>query len=176
MAEFPEEWGAQEKDGDVSWWRATAYTTLALNCNEALALSSLVARTCPRLTMVAIVRVQNRRWWRNFTRVRDEVAQTSARGRANERLLFHGTNAKSPRDVLASPEGLDVRFMNGGFYGRGVYLAEDSAYPVGGRYAHRVSGTGGRRLELLVVRAALGTQEEMGTRIDAATKKMVMPL
>ena len=32
---------------------------------------------------------------------------------------------------------LDPRFSKGGFYGKGIYLAEDPSYPIGGRYAHR---------------------------------------
>eukprot|EP00966_Prymnesium_polylepis_P125612 2904193-Prymnesium_polylepis.2 len=65
--------------------------------------------------------------------------------------------------------------MAGGFYGYGVYLAEDAAYPVGGRYAHRVSGTAGQRVELLCVRAALGCQQDLGSTIDETTRALRMP-
>ncbi|EOD32240.1 hypothetical protein EMIHUDRAFT_202897 [Emiliania huxleyi CCMP1516] len=34
------------------------------------------------------------------------------------------------RDEL---NGLDPRFSKGGFYGQGIYLAEDPSYPIGGR-------------------------------------------
>ena len=53
--------------------------------------------------------------------------------------------AQSAKDVLAHPKGLDPAFSSeNGFYGKGVYLAEDPRYQIGGRYAHRVSGHGGR--------------------------------
>ena len=69
-----------------------------------------------------------------------------------------------------------MRFAGeGGFYGRGVYLAENPAYQVGGRYAHRLSGHGGARMQLLIVRAALGTQQQLGTLVTPATRKMTMP-
>ncbi|EOD07374.1 hypothetical protein EMIHUDRAFT_249582 [Emiliania huxleyi CCMP1516] len=90
-------------------------------------------------------------------------------------LLFHGTAERAVEDVLAHQNGLDPRFSNGGFYGSGIYLAEDPSYPIGGRYAHRISGSGGRRVQLLIVKAALGTQEEMGQRISAETRAMRMP-
>ena len=45
----------------------------------------------------------------------------------------------------------------------------------GGRYAHRISGSGGSRVQLLIVKAALGSQQEMGQRISAETKAMRMP-
>ena len=70
---------------------------------------------------------------------------------------------------------MDPRFSDGGFYGRGTYLAESAAYPVGGRYAHRVSGHDGARMQLLIVQAAAGAAQECGGRVDAATKKMKMP-
>ena len=77
--------------------------------------------------------------------------------------------------MLAHPKGLDPAFSSGGFYGRGVYLAEDPGYQIGGRYAHFVSGHSGRRLQLLLVRAALGVQQEMRTRINPETQEMKMP-
>ncbi|EOD24388.1 hypothetical protein EMIHUDRAFT_123616, partial [Emiliania huxleyi CCMP1516] len=64
--------------------------------------------------------------------------------------------------------------LAGGFYGQGIYLAEDPSYPIGGRYAHRVSGSGGSRVQLLIVKAALGSQQEMGQQISAETRAMRM--
>ena len=57
---------------------------------------------------------------------------------------------------------------------KGIYLAEDPAYMIGGRYAHRIQGSDGRRVQLLVVRAALGSQQEMEQRISRETKAMIM--
>ena len=92
-----------------------------------------------------------------------------------EVLVFHGTAERAAADVLAHQNGLDPRFSNGGFYGQGIYLAEYPSYPIGGRYAHRVSGSGGSRVQLLIVKAALGSQQEMGQRISAETRAMRMP-
>ena len=79
-------------------------------------------------------------------------------------------------DVLSHAKGLDPRFCDGGgFCGAGIYLAESPAYPIGGRYAHRVAGFGGGRVQLLLMRAACGTPQELGTRVDAETRAMRMP-
>ena len=88
------------------------------------------------------------------------------------------------QEVVEHEQGLDSRFATGGFYGQAIYLAERATYPIGGRYvrsaglalrpimhgavvcryAHRVAGTHGRRVQLLVVRAALGTQQVLSVR------------
>ena len=77
--------------------------------------------------------------------------------------------------VLSDPGGLDPRHSGGGFYGRGVYLSERPDYQIGGRYAHFVSGSGQRLAELVVVKAALGAQQDFGTRVDTDTRNMAMP-
>ncbi len=38
------------------------------------------------------------------------------------------------QEVVAHELGLDNRFATGGFYGKGIYLAERVTYPIGGRY------------------------------------------
>ena len=73
----------------------------------------------------------------DYERHRDRYVQY-----ANERLLFHGTCAQSAEDVLKHPHG-STCVSSEAFYGRGVYLADDLNYAIGGRYAHRVSATAG---------------------------------
>lgn len=53
-----------------------------------------------------------------------------------------------------------------------MYLSERPDYQIGGRYAH-VFENG--IAELLVVKAALGTQQEFGFHVDAETKSMTLP-
>lgn len=44
------------------------------------------------------------------------------------KLLFHGAKAVAPELVYTSEEGLDMRFSRDGYYGQGIYFADNSAY------------------------------------------------
>ena len=155
-------------DGDDG--SAATLVPLAPVDAEWLFAAALVRAACPAACLVSVKRVQWLQLWEDYERHRDRYVQF-----ANERLLFHGTCAQSAEDVLKHPHGLDPRFSSEGFYGRGVYLADDLNYAIGGRYAHRIRGSGGHRLQVLLVRSALGAQQEMGSRIDAETRRMSMP-
>jgi len=141
--------------GDVDW----------------LFVKGLLRTSCPSAKLVELQRVQWPVLWDEFVGLRDRHLGEEA----NEQLLFHGTGACSAKELFAHPFGLDPRYSSGGFYGNGIYLADEVSYPVGGRYAHRVAGSGGTRLQLLLVRANLGVQQELGQRIDQTTKAMKMP-
>jgi len=170
---FPEEWGAGGGDGGPT---ESKLVPLSMQSNEALLIKTLLARSCPSARLSRVQRVQNKKLWCEYAHYRDEsLVHTCAGGDVNEMLLFHGTAERAAEDVLAHQNGLDPRFSNGGFYGQGIYLAEDPSYPIGGRYAHRISGSGGSRVQLLIVKAALGSQQEMGQRISAETRAMRMP-
>jgi len=172
---FPPEWGDQAEDGDAAWWGLTEYDTLSLESAEVGLISTMLRQACPTARLSVVRRVRNRQLWKNYRECRDDIKRHND-GDANEQLLFHGTGATRADDVLKDPGGLDPRHSEGGgFYGRGVYLSERPDYQIGGRYAHFVSGSGQRRAELLVVKAALGAQQDFGTRVDADTRKMAMP-
>ena len=171
---FPPEWGDQAEDGDAAWWGLTEYDTLSLESAEVGLISTMLRQACPTARLGAVVRVRNRQLWKSYRECRDVIKRDND-GDANEQLLFHGTGAMPAVHVLSDPGGLDPRHSGGGFYGRGVYLSERPDYQIGGRYAHFVSGSGQRLAELLVVKAALGAQQDFGTRVDADTRKMAMP-
>lgn len=144
-----------------------------LPTDDAWLLVAGLLRSCPTAKLVSLQRVQWPRAWEDYCRYRDE--RLSSVGAINECLLFHGTGVRSADAVLAHPDGLDPRFASQAFYGRGIYLAESANYPIGGRYAHRLPGSDGQRLQLLLVRAALGEQQDFGQRITDQTRAMVMP-
>ena len=171
---FPPEWGDQAEDGDAAWWGLTEYDTLSLESAEVGLISTMLRQACPTARLRAVIRVRNRQLWKSYRECRDVIKRDND-GDANEQLLFHGTGAMPAVHVLSDPGGLDPRHSGGGFYGRGVYLSERPDYQIGGRYAHFVSGSGQRLAELLVVKAALGAQQDFGTRVDADTRKMAMP-
>ena len=158
---------------DESWWSRCDFVNVDLATAEAALAGELLRRGLQRARLVKLERVQGRTLWARYSPARFRV--NLREGDANERWLFHGTCALTPEQVCTSEEGLDPRFSSGGFYGCGTYLAESAAYPVGGRYAHRVSGHDGVRMQLLIVQAATGAAQELGGRVDAATKVMKMP-
>ena len=177
----PPEWLPMEGDGAAPSERngawLTAYATPALDADsEAHAfVSARLRATVPHARVVSVERVQHRLLWSRYSRFRDQDLKPFNEGDANEIFLFHGTGTRAASEVLASRDGLDPRFSDGGFFGHGTYLAESAAYSIGGRYAHRLSGHGGARMQLLLVRAALGAPQELGTTVNSTTKAMRMP-
>ena len=43
--------------------------------------------------------------------------------------MWHGTRNTMPATALQHEVGLDPRFSKAGFYGKGLYLAEQARYP-----------------------------------------------
>ena len=176
----PEEWAPMPDadkppaERDASWWARCDFVDVKLTSPEAKLVGALLRRGVRRARLVKLERVQSRKLWVKYEQAQHWIALREG-GDTNEQLLFHGTCALTPKEVCTSDEGLDPRFSSGGFYGRGTYLAESAAYPVGGRYAHRVSGHDGARMQLLIVQACAGASQECGVRVSEATKKMAMP-
>ncbi len=44
------------------------------------------------------------------------------------KLLFHGAKAVQPEHIYTNEEGLDMRFSRAGYYGQGIYFADNSNY------------------------------------------------
>ena len=173
----PTDWEPMEDDDaarDPAWLSRHALVAVPLESDLAVSLRQKLRESLPHARMVSLERIQHRGLWRAYARKRDDVAFYNDSD-ANEILLWHGTGERAPAAVLAHQEGLDPRFSSGGFYGQGIYLAERAAYPVGGRYAHRVAGHGGTRFQLLLVRVAAGAVQDFGAEVTAATKKMRFP-
>ena len=159
---------------DPAWLSRHALVAVPLDADLAVSLRQKLRESLPHARLVSLERIQHRGLWRAYARKRDDVAFYNDSD-ANEILLWHGTGERAPAAVLAHQEGLDPRFSSGGFYGQGIYLAERAAYPVGGRYAHRVAGHGGTRFQLLLVRVAAGAPQDFGTEVTAATRAMRFP-
>ena len=173
----PSDWAPMEDDDaarDPAWLSRHALVAVPLESDLAVSLRQKLRESLPHARMVSLERIQHRGLWRSYARRRDDVAFYNDND-AGEILMWHGTGARAPSAVLAHQEGLDPRFSSGGFYGQGIYLAERAAYPVGGRYAHRVAGHGGTRFQLLLVRVAAGAPQDFGTEVTAATRAMRFP-
>ena len=165
----PDDWVAMVDDDaprTPAWLSRYELHGVPLGSDSATALQERLRESLPHARLVSVEFIQHRNLWRRYERCRADVAFYNG-GDAYEESFFHGTGAKPPISVLEHQCDLDPRFSKGGFYGNGIYLAERAAYPVGGRYAHRVAGHGGTRFQLLVVQVAVGTSQEMGLRVDA---------
>ena len=124
-----------------------------------------------------VERIQNTELHHAWRARRKRVADNND-GDPNDQILFHGTGARPPTEVVAASEGLDPRNSKskGNFYGVATYLSEDPAYGLGtGPYAYRVPGHDGRRQQLLVVRLAAGAVKEYGTLVTEETKALTKP-
>ncbi len=173
----PTDWEPMEDDGaarDPAWLSRHALVAVPLDSDLGLSLQHRLCESLPHARMVSLERIQHRGLWRSYARRRDDVVFYNDND-AGEILMWHGTGARAPSAVLAHQEGLDPRFSDGGFYGKGIYLAGRAAYPVGGRYAHRVAGHGGTRFQLLLVRVAAGAVQDFGAEVTAATRAMRFP-
>lgn len=90
-----------------------------------------------------VFRIQNQHLWERWCAERVQLRQ--ARGETGGRVqsLWYGTNRSHPWSVYGTAEGIDPRFSSrswdrtsgrvvGGFYGEGVYFAENIAYSAEG--------------------------------------------
>ena len=168
---FPSAWDEVQEDGDNDWWNETKLVALDLDDDVSLIFKNALAQSCGNVRLLKVERCQSRRQWRNFQDFRKRNIRADL---DDAKFLYHGTGARSPSQIVSHPDGLDPR-VSSGFYGIGTYLAESPCYPIGGRYAHRVKGENSKVIQILVVRASLGRQQEMGQRVDAKTKLMRKP-
>lgn len=44
------------------------------------------------------------------------------------KLLFHGSKNTKPEDIYLGSQGLDMRFSRSGFFGQGIYFADNPNY------------------------------------------------
>jgi len=54
-------------------------------------------------------------------------------------MLFHGTRTTDPSLVYKGEEGFDMRFSEGGMWGKAVYFAVNSSYSHNG-YSFKIPG------------------------------------
>jgi hypothetical protein len=62
--------------------------------------------------------------------------------------LFYGSSDTDPKLIYESENGLDIMFSKGGAYGKGIYLANNSAYS--SNYAYPINN-GKRQIFLALV-------------------------
>ena len=55
----------------------------------------------------------------------------------NLKYLWHGTSQSDPKMFYNGEEGFDIKYSNNGFWGRGLYFAEDASYSYSYSHAHK---------------------------------------
>ena len=138
-------------------------------------VEKLVQMSVPNAQVVALERVFSEHLTRRYANHKiNEVMPTAVNHAANDLILFHGTGASEPHDVLLSGNGLSPLASKGGMYGNGTYLAKKACYPISGRYGYRVPGSTDR-VRLVLVRVCTGTPWHAKGLVDAQTRSLKEP-
>jgi hypothetical protein len=107
-----------------------------------------------------VQRVQNPLLWIKYAHASALVAKN---GPLNEQWLFHGTRQTDPLKVAAS--GIDFRYSEAGYFGRGSYFAERCSYST--NYEFR--NTMGEK-QMFLARVAAGKVDERGMARDGTIR------
>ena len=115
--------------------------------------------------IVKVERVQNPEVWNAYYNHCKHLVSTlpvdnskSLFENVNEHWMKHGTSRTDPKEVAGSESGVDHRYSEQGFFGRGAYTAEDAEYTDSG-YSYKC-GDGNK--QMLLVRVAAGNISEQG--------------
>lgn len=109
--------------------------------------------------VVKIERIENVELYKEYYHRRGVIAKHNGRN-PNELLLKHGTRQTDPTSIWSSGPctstyGVDFRFCEDGFYGRGAYFAEDTSYSH--NYAHRLASG---HFQMFLCQVAAGKVEQ----------------
>ena len=88
------------------------------------------------------------------------------------RLMFHGTRNSDPKLIYESEDGLDMRFSSGGFFGNGIYFAENAAYSH--QYAFNMPHQGGIIKQMFVCCVCVGRYKSYDA-MSPHTKQFKVP-
>lgn len=134
-------------------------------------------------TLVSIQRIQNPAAWANYSRRVNLLSINNKQApagqtrfvRANEYWMKHGTRLTDPLAIAYSELGLDFRYCDGDFYGKGAYCAEDATYC--DRYRHLLPKIEGKiqEAQMFLVRVAAGPICNIAQRTDEHKKLMNPP-
>ena len=164
---FLDTWTSQFDDGgdqtNLNWWiKNITQIEVTRGCDEWTGIRTRLQKTLSTAELQSIYRNENRLVWLEYFTRRQRIELKRGKSNVNEGQFWHGTRAFDPFKVLQHEAGLDPRFTNkAGFYGRGVYLADNACYS--NQYAHRNSK--GERV-LLLVRAVEGMSKDFGNDLD----------
>ena len=83
-------------------------------------------KTLPNAKVRMLQRIQNRWLWEKYFSAKARMEE--AKGKINEKNLFHGTRGVAPDKIHRSEHGFDFRFSRQGMWGTGTYFAVNASY------------------------------------------------
>uniref|UniRef100_A0A8C6Y7H5 Poly(ADP-ribose) polymerase family member 12 n=1 Tax=Naja naja TaxID=35670 RepID=A0A8C6Y7H5_NAJNA len=101
---------------------------LLSSSSEYIKVQTNFQRTLPRVTILAIKRIQNLSLWEVYQWQKEQMKKANGGKDVDERHLFHGTS-KNHVDAICQ-QNFDWRIcgVHGTAYGKGSYFARDAAY------------------------------------------------
>jgi hypothetical protein len=171
---FPRNWEPQSDDDaarDYAWWRKFVLVDVPKSHTEWQQVSANLTATLHGAQLVKLQRCQIRHLWYSYSN-RHRMIQLKTNNTANVKQLWHGTSHTEPTAILRSEDGLDHRFSAAGFYGTGIYGAENASYS-NSSYAFKVgtpiSGCRDCR-QLLLCKFALGEWKDYRMHTDSSLR------
>jgi len=126
--------------------------------------------TLPSVKILQIERIQNLWQWEKYAFQRDRIRRRYDAGNDNfatngEHFLFHGTRLNHPKLIYDGEDGFDMRYSDGGYWGRGTYFAYNAAY------SHSYSFSEGPVRKMFYARVAIGKYFDYGLTQRGDLKK-----
>lgn len=91
-------------------------------------LEALMRQSLPSVKLLEITRIQNLMLWRRYCFFKSLMSRKN-NGQVNEKLLFHGTRATNPKNIISSEKGFDFRYGSEDcLWGKGTYFAVNANY------------------------------------------------
>ncbi|CAI2378764.1 unnamed protein product [Moneuplotes crassus] len=151
---YPENW----TDIENLSFKTSLYNTvdLELSGDEASKVIDMVKKTSSgiKVEFLRIERVQNVLAYDKYQQQKQYMQKKYSDTRNLEEYLFHGTKRNNPEVVMGSEEGFDMRFSNGGMWGRGVYFAKKFKYSHG--YAYKIHTQGKTYYQVFLAKVLTG--------------------
>lgn len=94
--------------------------------NEWKSITDRIHKTLPSAEVRMLQRIQNQWLWEKYSSSKARMEE--AKGKTNEKDLFHGTRSIPPDKIHRSEHGFDFRFSRKGMWGTGTYFAVNASY------------------------------------------------
>ena len=132
---LPQHW----KQGQRS---AVETVAVPVGTEEWNTVEQLLRQSLPSVRLVEITRIQNLLLWRRYCFFKSLMSRKNGSDKVNEKLLFHGTRATNPMNIITSEKGFDFRFVSEDcLWGKGTYFADRASYCDSRYVFHTPQGT-----------------------------------
>ncbi|XP_026581517.1 poly [ADP-ribose] polymerase 12-like [Pseudonaja textilis] len=101
---------------------------LLSSSSEYIKVQTNFLRTLPKVTILAIKRIQNLSLWEVYQWQKEQMKKANGGKDVDERSLFHGTSTKHVDAICQQNFDWRICGVHGTAYGKGSYFARDAAY------------------------------------------------